>query len=257
MSNEVPAHVLTAFGTGTEDSPAGAQRLGPAWDNGLKVGQVVYARAGETAHWSATVRERLDVDGARVARPVRSSDGRFLVAGWKATLWAPGILARRVDETAAVALRLEDALAGEPAPPVRENHTDVFARAERAAWAESDERFGLFEGVRLQAGHADLLASTIYAGAAVATITDLVPFAEQRPRGYTTALALVDGMIYSAVGPGVLERFAHVPRLGELTLRAVAYRRHLSELHPRATSISRSNIAGVEELLLSRVSATL
>ena len=257
MSNEVPAHVRTAFGTGSDEEVVETQRLGPAWDNGIKVGQLVYARAGDHAHWSATVRERLHVDGARVARPVRSSDGRFLVAGWKATVWAPGVLSRRVDETAVTALRLEEALVEETAPPAGDDRDDVFARAERTAWAEADERFGPIEGPRTQTGHADLLASTVYEGAAVPTITDLVPFTEQRPRGYSAALVLVDGLVYSAVDVGVVERFAHVPQLLELMVRAAMYRRHVCELHPAATSITRSSVAEVEELLLSRASATI
>ncbi|MDT5328005.1 MAG: hypothetical protein QOF25_5157, partial [Mycobacterium sp.] len=36
------------------------------------------------AAWSAKVRETLFVDGVRLARPVRSTDGRYVVAGWRA-----------------------------------------------------------------------------------------------------------------------------------------------------------------------------
>ena len=72
-----PEHVLSAFhaetgATGTRR--AQGDQLGPVWDNGIKVGDVVYSQAGPFAAWSAKVRERLSVQGARVSRPVLSSD---------------------------------------------------------------------------------------------------------------------------------------------------------------------------------------
>ena len=93
-----PEKVLEAFHA--TSAPDEAVQLGPAWDNGLRVGDVVFARAGQLTSWSAKVREKLQVDGARVARPVLSTDGRYTVAGWKATQFVAGDVARRVDETA-------------------------------------------------------------------------------------------------------------------------------------------------------------
>ena len=109
-----PEHVLSAFhaetgATGTRR--AQGDQLGPVWDNGIKVGDVVYSQAGPFAAWSAKVRERLSVQGARVSRPVLSSDGRHTAAGWKATQFIPGQVRGRIDETAQMALRLDAAIA--------------------------------------------------------------------------------------------------------------------------------------------------
>ena len=101
-----PEHVLSAFhaetgATGTRR--AQGDQLGPVWDNGIKVGDVVYSQASPFAAWSAKTRERLSVQGARVSRPILSSDGRHTAAGWKATQFIPGQVRGRIDETAQMA----------------------------------------------------------------------------------------------------------------------------------------------------------
>ena len=137
-----PEHVLSAFHA--ETGATGTRRvqgdqLGPVWDNGIKVGDVVYSQAGPFAAWSAKVRERLSVQGARVSRPVLSSDGRHTAAGWKATQFIPGQVRGRIDETAQMALRLDAAIAEVPLP--NGQRSDAFARAERAAWEETGEAY--------------------------------------------------------------------------------------------------------------------
>lgn len=77
-----PEHVLVAFGL------AGAQPilLGAGWEGGWRCGEVVLSMVADNARaaWSARVRETLFVDGVRLARPVRSTDGRYVVSGWRA-----------------------------------------------------------------------------------------------------------------------------------------------------------------------------
>ena len=74
-----PDHVLAAFGlTGVRSAP-----LGSSWEGGWRCGEVVLSMVADHARaaWSAKVRETLFVDGVRLARPVRSTDGRYVVAG--------------------------------------------------------------------------------------------------------------------------------------------------------------------------------
>ena len=114
-------------------------RGGGSWvrnDHGIKVGGVVYARANEWSGWSAKVREKMSLAGARVVRPVLTTDARYTAAGWKANQYVPGQLRGRVDETAQMALRLDEAMSTVPLPNVGQRD-DVFARAERAAWDET------------------------------------------------------------------------------------------------------------------------
>lgn len=252
IQETVPNHVVSAFqGESGVPEPAGH-----AWDNGWRIGPVVYSRAsGVAAGWSAKLRGTLQLDGVRLARPVRSTDGRFIVAGWKASTWIDGELARRVDETVLVALRLADALTDKPVPPEPEQ-ADPFALADQRAWEESSPEYRELTGP-VQVGHADLLACTLYHGTQAPAVTELVPFPAPRPHGYTAALVIVDGLIAGAVDDGIIERFRHLPDLDQLLLRAVAYRRHINDLHPASSSNARAHIRRVEDLLMSRVADTI
>ena len=247
----VPAHVVDAF----QGEPGVPEPAGHGWDHGWRIGSYVYSRAsGVAAGWSAKLRGNLQVDGVRLARPVRSTDGRFVVAGWKASTWTDGDLSRRVDETVLVALRLADALAGQPAPPEPEGE-DPFVLADRRAWEEDAPEYRPIDGP-LQVGHADLLACTLYHGTQAPAVTDLVPFSAPRPHGYTAALVIVDGLIAGAVDDGIVDRFRHIPGVDQLLLRAIAYRRHVNDLHPSSSSNARSHIRRVEDLLMSGVADT-
>lgn len=261
------------------------EHMGYAWDNGWRVGDVVYTQAASYAGWSAKIREKISVPGARIARPVVATNGNYVVGGWKATYFISGQLARRIDETAQLALRLEDAIAavGIPAPARR---TDIFAQAEVAAWAETGEGYEAWGGDEAFAvdapstgeapaapvpapgaqgergvhslgvsvtGHADLLATTIFQGSNQPAIVDIVPTAQPRPKGYSAALVIVDGLINEAVDPGICDRFGYVPGLDQLLLRAVAYRRYINNYHPAAKTMVRSRIEAVEDMLLQRV----
>nr|WP_164546476.1 TIGR02569 family protein [Corynebacterium hylobatis] len=252
MQETVPNHVVSAFqGESGVPEPAGH-----AWDNGWRIGPVVYSRAsGVAAGWSAKLRGTLQIDGVRLARPVRSTDGRFVVAGWKASTWIDGELSRRVDETVLVALRLADALADKPEPPEPEQ-ADPFVLADQRAWEESAPEYRQLTGA-VQVGHADLLACTLYHGTQTPAVTELVPFSAPRPHGYTAALVIVDGLIAGAVDDGVIDRFRQLPDIDQLLLRAVAYRRHINDLHPASSSNARAHIRRVEDLLMSRVADTI
>lgn len=244
--------VLSAFNANITQP----EKMSSAWDYGWRVGDVVFARATDIAAWSAKVRLKLDIAGARVVRPMRSTDGRFVVGGWKANQHVAGDLSKRVDETAALALRWDEEMLSraETAPP----RDDVFAQAEKIAWEETGEGYqALPSNLTTVVGHADLLATTIYSGAHAPVIVDAVPTAAPRPKGYSAALVIVDGLIAGAVDDGVCDRFAHVPGIDQLLLRAVAYRRHVNNLHPESKSYTRSHIERVEEYLLSRVNATM
>lgn len=247
-----PDHVCEAFQTPTETPIP----LGHAWDNGTKIGEMVLSQAAPTALWSAKVRAGLSVEGARVARPILSTDGRYTVAGWKASAWSQGELLRRVDETALLGLRLADSLREVSAPTA--NRDDIFARAEAASWQETGEPYrDLSADTAYCVGHADLLAATIYHYLLPPVIVDLVPTAAPRPVGYTCALAIVDGLVAGVVDDGICDRFAHIRDMDQLLLRAVAYRRHVNNLHPEAKANTRSHINRVEDLLVSRAYAML
>lgn len=258
--NRIPGHVLTAFQIDTANNPV-TGHLGLAWGHGVRVGQHALVPAGDHTHFSVTTRESLSVEGLRFARPLRSTDGRSSVGGWAVNVHDSGDLAHRVDETVASSLRLADALADLAMPDIDSDPgtlSALFQRAEREAWSECEAVHGPLENPGpLQVGHIDMLGTTIFRGSTAPMVTDLVPTATPRPHAYTAAITIVDGLIYEAVDERILDRFAYLPELPGLAARAVAFRRVLTDLHPEATSLSRSRIADVEELVVSRLSATM
>lgn len=267
---DLPEHVRAAFRVESGD----VTPLGYAWDYGYRVGHLVLAKVhdSDNAAWSAKVREQLQVDGLRVARPVRSTDGRFIVSGWKATSFASGELASgRVDEAVLAALRLADALADLPVPDFATQRISgswqshqIYRVADQAAWSEDPAEVlanGLdpeaIAGPQLaaaltlaarvaplvpsitaptQVGHADMLATTIFSGTQAPLVTDLV--ATVRPHGYSAALAAVDGMLFDAVDSGIIGRFSHVPDFTALLMRALLYRVFVAALSDEQADIA-------------------
>ena len=234
----IPEHVLAAF-----QVEAGAPvAAGSAWDNGLRYGRIVVSRAAGYAAWSAKLRDRLSVEGVRVARPARAIDGRFVVGGYKASEFAEGVVASRADEVIAAALAFEEAVAGESLPSAE--RTDAWAEADRAAWRGAEGEVPARGGV----AHLDFFHTCIFSGTLPPLLTDVVPSAEPRPAGYTAALALVDALLARAVDDRILARWAHIPDLTELALRALEYRVILDR---REDSNMSSEIEHVRALLVS------
>lgn len=254
MSEQLPDHIRDAFQVGAGP----AERLEAAWDHGFRIGNTVFSKSvnAEIAPWSSKVRESLRPEGVRVARPIRSTDGRFVVAGWRASVYSTGSLSHRVDETVVAALRLADALIDAPRPEI--SATSLFARADARAWGEQSGRIGsLLRPVEQpnQVGHADMLATTIYSGAQPPLVTDIVPVV--RPHGFTAALVIIDGLLLGAVDEGILRRFSHLPEIDQLLLRAFLYRRDIQELSENTESNIVSNLDRVEATLVSYVSDKL
>ena len=241
----IPGHVLTSFQV-DESQPL---PLGPEWGNGVRFGRIVISEAPAHAAWSSKVREKVTVPGVRVARPVRSTDGRFTVAGFHATDYVEGEPGHRVDEAISAALRFDDAVSYFPAPKLERN--DVWARADRAAW-----KGHLPQGKKLQVVHTDFLACCLFSGSLPPALTDFVPADSARPHGYSAALTLIDGLLADAVDDAVLSRWSHVPDLIFMCERALDYREILNREFGGSSNIG-SKIECVRGLLVSGADATL
>lgn len=241
----IPGHVLTSF----QADERQAQPLGQEWGNGVRFGRFVISAAPAHAAWSSKVREKITVPGVRVARPVRSTDGRFIVAGYHATDFVEGEPGHRVDEAIAAALRFDDAMAYFPAPDLE--RTDAWARADRAAWAGHS-----LQGKKLQVVHTDFLACCLFSGSLPPALTDFVPAAAARPYGYSAALTLIDGMLADAVDDAVLNRWSHIPDLLFLCERALDYREVLNREFGGSSNMG-AIIERVRGLLVSEQDATL
>jgi uncharacterized protein (TIGR02569 family) len=199
-------------------------------------------------HWVARVLDRVDVPGLRVAKPVRSTDGRWIVDGWTASRHVEGTPEHRPEESVLAAVKLHRATADMPYPEFLAARTGIDVVADRVAWeeaeAEVDEsRVGAWFGVlcaarrpvRLpdQVVHGDLLASLLFDGDAVPGLVDFVPY--RRPAEYGAAIVAVDALAWGGAGIELLHRWAHLPEWPQLLLRAVLFRLAAHALDPKFT----------------------
>ncbi len=239
------------------------------WDGGWRLGDVVLSPVADHARaaWSAKVREHLDVDGLRVARPVRATDGRYVVSGWRADTYLDGAPEPRHDEVVSVSLRLHKAtdqlerprfLSQPPVPPWVD--VDVFVAADRCAWEavplrslraggvpsvptpdaqRSLELIGQLATLRKpvhqpdQLVHGDLFGTVLFAGAATPGLTDITPY--WRPAAWAAGVIVVDALAWGGADDGLLDRWSSLPDWPQMLLRALMFRLAVHALHPRST----------------------
>ncbi|MCX6470029.1 MAG: TIGR02569 family protein [Corynebacteriales bacterium] len=278
-----PEHVIATFGL-AGSTPIALTR---EWEGGWRIGEVVLSLVPDHARaaWSAKIREDLYVDGVRVARPLRGTDGRYVVSGWRADTYIAGSPEPRHDEVVSLANRLHQVTADlerprfllqPPAPPYTD--VDVFNAADRAAWEDTPLRsaraagFGeptSPDGVKSiemlktlatlrkpiespsQLVHGDLFGTVLFAGAAAPGITDLVPY--WRPAPWAAAVVVVDALAWGGADEDLVSRWADQPEWPQMMLRAVMFRLAVHALHPRSSSgalAGLSHVVDVVRLLL-------
>ena len=274
-----PEHVLSAFGlSGVDPIP-----LGAAWEGGWRCGEVVLSMVAENARaaWSARVRETLFVDGVRLARPVRSTDGRYVVSGWRADTFVAGQPEPRHDEVVSAAVRLHEAtgklerprfLTQGPTAPWAD--VDVFIAADRAAWEDrplqsvpaaarsaspsadgqrSVELINQLAGLRRptkspnQLVDGDLYGTVLFAGAAAPGITDITPY--WRPASWAAGVVVVDALSWGEADEGLIDRWNALPEWPQMLLRALMFRLAVHALHPRSTAAAFPGLARTAALV--------
>ena len=261
-----PEHVLSAFGLAGVKPVA----LGASWEGGWRCGEVVLSIVADNARaaWSARVRETLFVDGVRLARPVRSTDGRYVLSGWRADTFVAGTPEARHDEVVSAAVRLHEAtgklerprfLTQGPAAPWGD--VDVFIAADRAAWEErplqsvppgartapptadaqrSVELINQLASLRRptksanQLVHGDLYGTVLFIGTAAPGITDITPY--WRPASWAAGVVVVDALSWGEADDGLIERWSALPEWPQMLLRALMFRLAVHALHPRSTA---------------------
>lgn len=240
-----PDHVRAGFGV----SSAEPERLSaPAQDSQVRswrLGDLVLRRVDDSgrAAWVASTLEQVQVQGLRLSRPVRSSDGRWVLSGWSASRFVSGSPAARPHDIIIAGEALHRALADIPEPRVLRNRTDPLGWADRLAWGELTvaERalYPVGEGeiarriADLESGrdavalpaqlvHARLSRGVLFAGDAPPAVVDLRPL--WRPAVWASALVVVDSIIADGAPTEVLglgERYGH---WRELVRRALLFR---------------------------------
>jgi uncharacterized protein (TIGR02569 family) len=277
-----PEHVRATFGLlGIPGLPCGDDSDGRwLFDTTVLSPVVDPARAA----WSAKVRETLTVAGLRVARPVRSTDGRYVVSGWRADTHLFGDPEPRYDEVIAAAQRLHAATAPLPRPRLLPHgpvgpwlHADVFAAADLASWDDDplrclarcqgrddgivtacpDGEYSLelldqFGSLRKpvdtppQLVHGDLFGTVLFAGTEEPGIVDITPY--WRPAPWACAVVAVDACAWGGADDGLLERWEDLPEWPQMLLRAVVFRLAVHALHPRSTPDSLPGLIRVADL---------
>lgn len=277
MTGLPPAHVPEAFGVSGTPEPAGA-----AWDDGWIYGDTVISAVPDSsrAAWSAKVLEALAVDGVEVAHPVRTSDGRHVLAGWRARQHRPGRPEPRADEAIVACGRLEEALADVQRPRfLAQSGGDVFDVCDRAAWAEDpiEQLEGLLDPEAVPRGdaaealaaaggliglrgqlraegqlvHGDPVGTLLFDGAAAPLFVDLVP--RWHPAGWSRAVAAVDALAWGGADEDLLGRFDHVPDWDGLLARAICNRLFLHAAHPESRPAAWRGLARAAELVRARL----
>ncbi|MGW0554057.1 TIGR02569 family protein [Streptomyces sp. NPDC002926] len=227
-----PSVVLTAFGAA--EAPAllpGGQ--GSAWRSGTLVLKPV-ATAPETA-WRAGVLHHLpETPGFRVARPVPAADGSWAAHGWEAWRLIGGSSdPHRADDVIRAGEAFHAALADLPRPRFLGVRDNPWSHAERLAWQETRQApdFPLLEpllaalrpvSAPAQIIHGDLLGNVVFEPGLPPAIIDWPPY--WRPAAWASAVVAVDALCLYEAGPGLLDRWAHLPDWRQLLVRALIFR---------------------------------
>lgn len=203
------------------------------------------------ASWVAQTLGELTVPDLRIGRPLRSSDGRYVVGGWYAFRHLDGGPEPRYDDVVAASLRLHQATAALPQPRFLAMRADVFAMADRAAAglerAPLDPALGgrLFDvlsgsrrplGLRAQVVHGDLFGNVLFDADGVPGIVDFTAF--HRPAEWAAAVVVVDALAWGGADDGLPKRWSHLPEWPQALLHALLFRLAVHALHPHSTEQS-------------------
>lgn len=210
---------LAAWGLAGPARALGGDRL-----DVVRVGDVVLKAVTdvEEAEWSAEVLDRLPERGVRIARPLRTLDGRWVAGGFTAHRFVAGEAARggRWHEVLEAGRALHCALENVPRPDFFARRNSRWAIADRVAWGEQE--IPLVEALadrcarlmprlapsraRAQVVHGDLSGNTLFAPGLLPAIIDFSPY--WRPTGYAEAIVVVDAMLRHGAAPAVMDALA-------------------------------------------------
>lgn len=217
------------------------------------------------ASWIAATFEQLRVTGIRVARPVRSSDGRWVVAGWSAQRFVSGRVEPRYGEIIQTSLILHDALTEVPNPRYLRDRNDLYSWADRLAFGEqagTQWDLGDGHGARLfdelaagrkpvelppQIVHGDMFGNVLFAGSAPPAVIDITPY--WRPAVWAAAVIAVDALSWGGGQTELLDEWGHLPQWPQMLLRALLFRLAVSLAHPRSTPSSLVEMLSAAEII--------
>jgi uncharacterized protein (TIGR02569 family) len=260
VGSVLPQHVRTAFGVG-ESEPRPVVWAGRrAWHCGDVLVRPVADNA--VAAWSARVLEGLEVEGLRLARPIRSSDGRWVVAGWAASRFVAGTIEPRHDAVVEVATRLHAATAALPRPRLLDDRDDLLTRSAAAAFGERRLALDPAKGGELytalatyrrpvrsapQVVHPELFGAVLFDHDGRPALIELMP--GWRPKEWAAAVVVVDALAWGGADDELMKRWAHLSEWPQMLLRALLYRLALHAQHPEASARTLAGLDRVARLV--------
>ncbi len=202
-----PEHVLAAFGV---DGPA---RLLPGGQgDSVRAGHLVLkpARDAAEAVGIGELLEGVEERGFRLGRPVRATDGSWVVDGWAAARFVTGgwTPAGRWAEVVAACRSFTGGLAGCRRPAFLAGRTHRWAFADAVAWGEAEldplepaapllARLQALRGpvdAPSQLVHGDLAGNLLLAEGLPPAVIDMSPY--WRPAVFAEAVLAVDGLVW-------------------------------------------------------------
>lgn len=231
-----PQNVLRAFGLGGD-----VAKLEGGQGNVFTCHDVVLKPVADEAEatWIAEVHLATRQRGFRLARPVTSVAGSFVVDGWAA--WSRLRGEHRLQGgpwTVVVSLceRFHETLKDVPRPPFLDRRHDNFARADRVAWNELAVPLGpeiqaMVEQLsatvrpnreRPQLIHGDFAGNILFADGCEPAVIDLSPY--WRPVSYAMALTVVDAVLWYGGSLDLLGELSGLADARQMVARALIFR---------------------------------
>ena len=238
-----PTGVLREFGI--DETPVEfAMGRGRTWAVGTRVLKSVDDES--EALFIAELAARIEQRGFRIARPIASRDGRWIVDGWSAWTRVEGEHSTtRWPELFDAANAFHAAISHVDKPEFVDRRVDRWRIADRVAWGEAppDDLAGVTHVDRLLAArrpldlprqliHGDLVGNVLFADGLPPAIIDLSLY--WRPVGYSAALVAGDALTWEGASPDILRLVEHFAHWEQLLLRAVLFRILVNELARRA-----------------------
>lgn len=231
-----PENVLQAFGVSGE-----VERLEGGQGNVFAVDGVVLKPVADEAEavWIAQMHLRTEQRGFRLARPVASGSGRFVVDGWAA--WTRLHGEHRLHGgpwplVVALCARFHEALKEVQRPAFLARRHDNCARADRIAWNELAVPLAPeIQAVVDQLGaevrpsqppsqliHGDFAGNVLFAEECEPAVIDISPY--WRPASYAMALTIVDAALWYGGSVDLLKELASVDDARQMVARALIFR---------------------------------
>jgi uncharacterized protein (TIGR02569 family) len=209
--------------------------------NVFACGDVVVKPVADEAEaiWIAETQLSIEPRGFRLARPLVSASGSFVVDGW--TAWSRLRAEHRLHGQAwptvvELCARFHGALEQVPRPAFFDRRQHNFARADRIAWHEltaplppeicavTEPLTSKVQPCRYQSQliHGDFAGNVLFADGCEPAVIDLSPY--WRPAGYAIALTIVDAVLWYGGSLDLLGELRHFEDRRDLVARALVFR---------------------------------